>query len=148
MHSSFHLFFFYKEPRFWGGAPRHQTSEIEISPPAYLGAVESLLVDFFEDFLWCDFLWLLLDLAGADAEVSAGGVVSAASTGPAASVSRHTTGTSFLNIDRLHCREKSLSGWEYLRFRTPASKRPYYDWNVSLLFQDDCNVMLGLVRSD
>jgi hypothetical protein len=68
-----------------------------------LGADESLLlVDFFEDFLWC-FLWLVLDLAGADAEESdAAGVVSAARTGPAASVSRQTTGTSFLNIDRLH----------------------------------------------
>jgi hypothetical protein len=116
-----------------------------------LGAVESLLVlvDFFEDFLWCDFLWLVVDLAGADAEESAGGVVvSAARTGPAASVSRHTTGTSFLNIDRLHCKDKSLSGWKFLCFRTPASKRAYYDWNVSLLFQDDRNVMLGLVRSD
>ena len=58
-----------------------------------------LVVDFLEDFLWCDFLWPLLDLAGADAEEScAGGVVSAARTGPAASVSRQTTGTSFLNI--------------------------------------------------
>jgi hypothetical protein len=115
---------------------------------AYLGAVESLLVLDFFDFLWCDFLWLVLDLAGADAEVSAGGVVSAARTGPAASVSRQTTGTSFLNIDRLHCKEKSLSGWKFLCFRTPASKRAYYDSNVSLLFQDDRNVMLGLVRSD
>ena len=49
-------------------------------------------------------VWLL---AGADAEVSdEGAVVSAAMTGPAASSSRLTTGTSFLNIDRLHCKEK------------------------------------------
>jgi hypothetical protein len=72
----------------------------------YFGALESvLLVDDFLLCLWC-FLWLDDDLAGADAEESdAGGVVSAAMTGPAASSSRLTTGTSFLNIDRLHCRE-------------------------------------------
>jgi hypothetical protein len=46
-------------------------------------------------------------LAGADAEVSdEGAAVSAAMTGPAASSSRLTTGTSFLNIDRLHCKKK------------------------------------------
>jgi hypothetical protein len=105
-----------KEPRFLrAGLPGNRISEIEISfPRAYLGAVESVLpvvVDFLEDFLWC-FLWvvLLLDLAGADE--SAGVVVSAASTGPAASVNTQTTGTSFLNIDRLHCKDESLSGWK------------------------------------
>jgi hypothetical protein len=75
-----------------------------------LGAEESvlLLVDFLEDFLWC-FLWVLVlvDLAVDAEESCAGGVVSAARTGPAASVSRQTTGTSFLNIDRLHYKEKN-----------------------------------------
>jgi hypothetical protein len=73
-----------------------------------LGADESLLVlllDFFEDFLWC-FLWVLLVLLDLAEESPAAGVVSAANTGPAASVSTQTTGTSFLNIDRLHCKEK------------------------------------------
>ena len=58
------------------------------------------------DFVF--FLWLcfLVDFAGADADVSdEGAVVSAAITGPAANSSRLTTGTSFLNIDRLHCEE-------------------------------------------
>ena len=89
--------------------------EIESARAAYFfGAEESpvllvLLLDFFEDFLWLLFflpLWVV-DFAGADDDVSDdGGVVSAASTGPAASVNRQTTGTSFLNIDRLHCKEK------------------------------------------
>ena len=55
----------------------------------------------FDDFLWlwC-FLWLLL-FAGADALLSdAGGVVSAASTGPARN-NRLRTGTIFLNIESL-----------------------------------------------
>jgi hypothetical protein len=73
-----------------------------------LGADESLLVlllDFFADFLWC-FLCVLLELLLLDfADESAGGVVSAAKRGPAANVNRQTTGTSFLNIDRLHCKE-------------------------------------------
>jgi hypothetical protein len=72
-----------------------------------LGVDESLLVlllDFFADFLWCFLCVLLLVLDFAD-ESDAGGVVSAARTGPAASVNRQTTGTSFLNIDRLHCKE-------------------------------------------
>jgi hypothetical protein len=93
-----------KEPRFLrAGLFRKSKS----ARPAYLGADESLLlVDFFVDFLWC-FLWVVDLAAGADAEESdAGGVVSAARTGPAASVNRQTTGTSFLNIDRLHCKEK------------------------------------------
>lgn len=92
-----------KEPRFLKAGLSSRKSTI--GRPAYLGADESLLVllDFF-DFLWLlFFLWLVVDLAGADAEESdAGGVVSAARTGPAASVNRQTKGTSFLNIDRLH----------------------------------------------
>jgi len=72
-----------------------------ISAAAYFGAEESAPVAallFFD--LWLCFLWLF---AGAEAEVSEeGAAVSAANTGPAAnSVSRLTTGTSFLNIDRL-----------------------------------------------
>ena len=71
----------------------------------YFGAeespVEALL--FFDLWPLC-FLWVL---AGAEAEVSEeGAAVSAAITGPAASSSRLTTGTSFLNIDRLHCKGK------------------------------------------
>jgi hypothetical protein len=44
-------------------------------------------------------LWVL---AGAEADESDDGVVSAANTGPAANANRQTTGTSFLNIERLH----------------------------------------------
>jgi hypothetical protein len=101
-----------KEPR-WLKAGL--STEIESARAAYFfGAEESplllvLLLDFFADFLWPLFFLLLwvVDFAGADDDVSdAGDVVSAASTGPAASVNRQTTGTSFLNIDRLHCKEK------------------------------------------
>jgi hypothetical protein len=66
--------------------------------------LDESLVELFECFLWLCFLWVV-DLAGADADVSEeGAVVSAANTGPASS-NRLTTGTSFLNIDRLHCKE-------------------------------------------
>jgi len=75
-----------------------------VQPRAYFfGAEESLpaaALLFFDLWLWLLALWVL---AGADAEVSDGGAaVSAANTGPAANISRVTTGTSFLNIDRLH----------------------------------------------
>ena len=73
---------------------------------AYFGALESVVLLAVLCFLlWCfEDLW---DLAGADAEVSdEGAAVSAAMTGPAASSSRLTTGTSFLNIDRLHVEKK------------------------------------------
>jgi hypothetical protein len=71
---------------------------------------ESLLVFDLDFFLWLCFLW---DFAGADADVSDdGGVVSAANTGPAASRNTLTTGTSFLNIDRLHCKERLSGVWE------------------------------------
>ena len=75
---------------------------------AYFGALESVLLLAALCFLlWClEDLWL--DLAGAAAEVSdEGAAVSAAMTGPAASSSRLTTGTSFLNIDRLHVEKKN-----------------------------------------
>lgn len=53
----------------------------------------------FDDFLWLCFLWVLF--AGADELLpEAGGVVSAASTGPARN-NRLRTGTSFLNIESL-----------------------------------------------
>ncbi len=108
---------------------------------AYFGALESVLLLAALCFLlWCLDLWV--DLAGADAEVSVdGAAVSAAMTGPAASSSRLTTGTSFLNIDRLHCKEK-LSGFLRSASVRPASKRAYYDWIVRARFQDDRNVML------
>lgn len=102
-----------KEPR--GPLRLAGLYEIEISSRAayFFGAEESLLLlelllDFFA-FLWLLFFLPLcvVDFAGADDDVSdAGGVVSAARTGPAASVNRQTTGTSFLNIDRLHCKKK------------------------------------------
>jgi hypothetical protein len=78
-----------------------------IESAAYFGAEESLLVeDLLVFFLWvCFLLWV--DLAGAEAdEFEEGAVVSAANTGPAANANRQTTGTSFLNIERLHCKKK------------------------------------------
>jgi hypothetical protein len=76
-------------------------SNLSSAQAYFFGAEESALLEDFDDF----FLWLcfLACFAGADAEVSEeGAAVSAANTGPAASSSRLTTGTSFLNIDRLH----------------------------------------------
>jgi hypothetical protein len=74
----------------------------------FFGAEEaSLLAPDLVFFLWACFF---VDFAGADADVSDdGGVVSAANTGPAASRNTLRTGTSFLNIDRLHC-EEIMSG--------------------------------------
>ena len=67
----------------------------------YFGAEELSEPEDFDDFLWLCFLWLLLFAFGADALWSDdGGVVSAASTGPARN-NRLRTGTSFLNIESL-----------------------------------------------
>src|SRR5262249_29478779 len=73
---------------------------------SYFGAdEEESPVDFFDFLLWCAFLCVEL-LAGADELLSeAGGVVSAANTGPA-SRSRLRSGTSFLNIELA-----SETGW-------------------------------------
>jgi hypothetical protein len=97
-----------KEPRLRGRGSRNQNQSAFGSAAAYFfGAEESVL----EALLLFLLLWLFfflaveVDLAGADADVSDEGVVSAANTGPAAkTANRLTTGTSFLNIDRLHCK--------------------------------------------
>jgi len=88
--------------------PRFSKAGLQAKPVAgldfYFGELDESLVVLLECFLWLCFLWVV-DLAGADADVSDEGVVvSAANTGPASS-NRLTTGTSFLNIDRLHCKE-------------------------------------------
>ena len=91
---------------------------------SYLGADEDESpVDFFDFLLWCAFLCVEL-LAGADELLSeAGGVVSAASTGPA-SRSRLRTGTIFLNIELA-----SETGWIHAPAGTSRSAAggAYYD---------------------
>jgi hypothetical protein len=75
-------------------------------------------------------------LAGADAEESVdGAAVSAAMTGPAASSSRLTTGTSFLNIDRLHVEKKFERLRKSVLQERPLQKRRYYDWIAGARFE-------------
>ena len=98
-----------KEPRLERGSRDQnqfaQSAETDLAR-SYLdfGAEESVLeLALFFLLLWLFFL-AVVDFAGADAEVSDEGAVSAANTGAAANTAnRLTTGTSFLNIDRLHC---------------------------------------------